>query len=298
MSDPLRWQDRPELERPLVVVAFEGWNDAGDAASLAVSYLARAWNAERFASIDPEEFYDFTETRPLVRLTDEGDRSIEWPEVELLSARLPAGDNDAAGRDVLFVRGVEPQLKWRTFCQLLADVAVGYRSEMALILGALLADVPHTRPVRVTGSADDETLAARLGLAPSRYEGPTGIVGVLHHAFSSAGVPSASFWASVPHYVHQVPSPKAALALVERSAGVLGTTVDPADLRAAAADYERQVSERVADDEDAAAYVASLEEAEDTEAAEADRHGPTLLADPDRLAEEVERFLRHHPGGG
>jgi predicted ATP-grasp superfamily ATP-dependent carboligase len=294
MSDPLRWQDRPDLERPLVVVAFEGWNDAGDAASLAVSYLARAWNAERFASIDPEEFYDFTETRPLVRVADGGDRSIEWPEVELLTARLPAGDYDAAGRDVLFVRGVEPQLKWRTFCQLLTDVAVGYRSEMALILGALLADVPHTRPVRVTGNADDQGLAARLGLVPSRYEGPTGIVGVLHHAFSAAGVPSASFWASVPHYVHQVPSPKAALALVERSAGVLGATVDPTELRDAAADYERQVSERVADDEDAAAYVASLEEAED---AESDRHSPTLLADPDRLAEEVERFLRHHPGG-
>ncbi len=293
MSDALRWQDRPHLDRPLVVVAFEGWNDAGDAASLAVSYLARAWDAERFASIDPEEFYDFTETRPLVRLGDGGARSIEWPEVELLSARLPPGEHDA-GRDVLFVRGVEPQLKWRTFCQLLADVAAGYSAEMGLILGALLADVPHTRPVRVTGSTDDEHLGARLGLSPSRYEGPTGIVGVLHHAFSAAGVPSASFWASVPHYVHQVPSPKAALALVERSAGVLGATVDPSDLRDAAADYERQVSERVADDEDAAAYVASLEEADD---AEADSHGAALVADPDRLAEEVERFLRHHPGG-
>lgn len=276
-----------------MVVAFEGWNDAGDAASLALSYLARAWSAEGFASIDPEEFYDFTETRPLVRLSEAGDRSIDWPEVELLAARLPT-DGDAPGRDVLLVRGVEPQLKWRTFCGLLTEVAVGYRAEMALILGALLADVPHTRPVRVTGSADDESLAVRLGLARSRYEGPTGIVGVLHHALSGAGVPSASFWASVPHYVHQVPSPKAALALVERSASVLGAPVDPLDLRAAAADYERQVSERVADDEDAAAYVASLEEADDAES----DHAPTLLADPDRLAEEVERFLRHHPRGG
>ena len=294
MSDPLRWQHHPTLERPVVVVAFEGWNDAGDAASLALSYLARASSAERFASIDPEEFYDFTETRPQVRLAGGGDRLIDWPEVELLSARLPPAGAVPA-RDLLLVRGVEPQLKWRTFCQLLADVAVGYRAEMGLILGALLADVPHTRPVRVTGSADDEGLAVRLGLAPSGYEGPTGIVGVLHHTFSRAGVPSASFWASVPHYVHQVPSPKAALALVERSASVIGATVDPLDLRVAAVDYERQVSERVADDEDAAAYVAQLEEADD---AETDRQVPTLTADPDRLAEEVERFLRHHPGGG
>ncbi len=277
-----------------MVVAFEGWNDAGDAASLALSYLVRAWGAEPFASIDPEEFYDFTETRPLVRASSDGGRSIEWPEVELLSARLPER-SEGPGRDVVLVRGVEPQLRWRSFCRLLVDVAVGYDCELALILGALLADVPHTRPVRVTGNADDDELAARLGLPPSQYEGPTGILGVLHHALSEAGVPSASFWASVPHYVHQVPSPKAALALVERSASVLGATVEPDELRVAASDYERQVSDRVADDEDAAAYVASLEEADDADAAGSES---TLLADPDRLAEEVERFLRRHRSGG
>lgn len=292
MTDPLRWHRRPELRRPLVVVAFEGWNDAGDAASLALAYLAQAWEAERFASVDPEEFYDFTETRPQVRLSDGVTRSIEWPEVELLSARIPVGAG-AGGRDVVLIRGVEPQLKWRTFCELLAGVARGFDAEMSVILGALLADVPHTRPVRVSGSADDDGLVARLGLAHSHYEGPTGIVGILHHTLSQAGIPSASFWASVPHYVHQVPSPKAALALVERSASVLGASVNPLELRVAADEYERQVSERVADDDDAAAYVAQLEEADD-----ADEAGePSFFADPERLAEEVERFLRRHHGG-
>lgn len=293
MSEPLRWHRRPELRRPLVVVAFEGWNDAGDAASVALSYLASTWDAERFASIDPEEFYDFTETRPQVRLVDGRTRSLEWPEVELLAARIPpAPGSETPGRDVIFVRGMEPQLRWRSFCDLVVGVARHYDADMALILGALLADVPHTRPVHVSGSADDEDLAERLHLARSQYEGPTGIVGVLHHAFTTAGIPTASFWASVPHYVHQVPSPKAALALVERSASVLGASVNPLELRVASDEYERQVSERVADDDDAAAYVAQLEEADDA----GDEDEPSLLADPERLAEEVERFLRHHQG--
>jgi hypothetical protein len=288
----MRWERRPVLHRPLVVVAFEGWNDAGDAASLALTYLASTWNAERFAAIDPEEFYDFTATRPQVKLVDGATRSIDWPEVELLSATIPpsvAGGDAGTGRDVIFVRGVEPQLRWRTFCHLLVDVARSYDAQMGVILGALLADVPHTRPVRISGSADDDDLAARLGLRRSTYEGPTGIIGVLHHAFSEAGVPSASFWASVPHYVHQVPSPKAALALVERSANVIGTSVNPLELRVAADEYERQVSERVADDDDAAAYVAQLEAADDSEIDPA-----PLVGDPSRLADEVERFLRRH----
>jgi len=281
----LRWEHHPALERPLVVVAFEGWNDAGDAASTAVGYLAESWGARRFASIDPEDFYDFTSTRPQVRLEDGETRSLDWPEVELLSATIPGGGHKS-GRDVIFVRGVEPQLRWRTFCGLLVEVASAYRAEMVLILGALLADVPHTRPVRVTGSADGE-LAARLGLSRSTYEGPTGIVGVLHQAFVDAGISAASFWASVPHYVHQVPSPKAALALVERSASLIGARVDAAALRVAAVEYERAVSARVADDDDAAAYVAQLEEADDSEP-----DPSPLLGEPERLAEEVERFLR------
>ncbi len=280
----LRWEQRPALRRPLVVIAFEGWNDAGDAASLALGYLAGAWDAVRFASIDPEEFYDFTTTRPQAKLVGGSSRSIEWPEVEFLSATIPGTE-----RDVIFVRGSEPQLRWRTFCEAVVEVVSSYHADMAVILGALLADVAHTRPVPVTGTAD-ELLSLRLGLVGSNYEGPTGIIGVLHHAFVSAGIASASFWAAVPHYVHQVPSPKAALALLERSAGLLGTRLNPIELRVAADEYVRQVSERVADDEDAVAYVAQLEAADDSEPA------PPLPADPDRLADEVERFLRQQPG--
>jgi hypothetical protein len=280
----LRWERRPELHRPAVVVAFEGWNDAGDAATIALGYLADAWGAQRFASIDPEEFYDFTATRPQVKLVTGTTRSIEWPEVEILSATIPG-----TKRDVIFVRGIEPQLKWRTFCAAVVEVVTTYDADMTIILGALLADVAHTRPVPVTGTADDP-LSLRIGLAGSTYEGPTGIIGVLHHAFVQAGIASASFWAAVPHYVHQVPSPKAALALLERSAGLLGARINPIELRVAADEYVRQVSERVADDEDAVAYVAQLEAAED------DDPGVPLPTEPGALADEVERFLRQQRG--
>jgi hypothetical protein len=285
----LRWERRPELRRPIVVVAFEGWNDAGDAATLAVGYLARTWDATRFATIDPEEFYDFTTTRPQVKLVDGSTRSIEWPEVEVLSATIPGTE-----RDVIFIRGIEPQLRWRTFCATILEVVTGYNAELTIILGALLADVAHTRPVPITGTADD-VLSLRLGLSGSNYEGPTGIIGVLHNAFIGAGIASASFWAAVPHYVHQVPSPKAALALLERSATLLGARINPIELRVAADEYVRQVSERVADDEDAVAYVAQLEAADDT-ASEDSQRDVSMPADPGRLADEVERFLRQQHG--
>jgi predicted ATP-grasp superfamily ATP-dependent carboligase len=285
----LRWERRPDLRRPFVVVAFEGWNDAGDAATLALGYLAEAWDAEPFASIDPEEFYDFTTTRPQAKLVDGSTRSIEWPEVEMLSATIPGTE-----RDVIFIRGIEPQLRWRSFCATILEVVTGYNAELTIILGALLADVAHTRPVPITGTADD-VLSLRLGLAGSNYEGPTGIIGVLHHEFVGAGIASASFWAAVPHYVHQVPSPKAALALLERSATLLGARINPIELRVAADEYVRQVSERVADDEDAVAYVAQLEAADDTGADDPEADSP-MAADPGRLADEVERFLRQQHG--
>jgi proteasome assembly chaperone (PAC2) family protein len=284
----VRWDQRPQLRRPVLIAAFEGWNDAGDAATLAVRYLCETWGARRFASFDPEEFYDFTTTRPQVKLVDGITRTIEWPGNELWAASVPG-----TGRDVVVLQGVEPQLKWRTFCACVLEVAEALRVELALTLGALLADVPHTRPVRVTGTAHDAELAARLGLQRSRYEGPTGIVGTLQDACARIGIPSASLWATVPHYVHQVPSPKAALALVERSAALLGARVNPLELRAAADTYVSEVSARVADDEDATAYVTQLEEADDleqrTEAAE------RALPGGDTLAAEVERFLRDHP---
>ncbi len=296
--DVIRWERRPTLRRPLFVLAFEGWNDAGDASTMALGYLARTWNARRFATIESEEFYDFTVTRPHVRTTGSGGRRIDWPDIELLAAEVPG-----AGHDVVLLRGVEPQLRWKTFSQAVVTVAHAVHAELAVILGALLADVPHTRPVRVSGTTDDAELAGRLGLGPSDYEGPTGIVGVLHDALRRAGIPTASFWAAVPHYVHQVPSPKAALALVERSAALFGARLDPLELRVAATEYEREVSQRVADDADATAYVAQLERAADSDYPEGDgavtdlgAGGGLVLGSADDLAAEVERYLRDHHG--
>ena len=289
----IRWEDEPSLRRPLLVMAFEGWNDAGDASSLALGYLARAWDAQRFAVIEAEEFYDFTVTRPHTRIGDDGKRAVEWPDIEVLGARVAGSPHD-----LVLIRGIEPQLRWRTFAQTVVDVAQTVGAELAVTLGALLADVPHTRPVRVSGTSDDRDLAARLGLASSTYEGPTGIVGVLHDALRRAGFPTASFWAAVPHYVHQLPSPKAALALVERSAALLGAPVDSIELRAAAVEYERQVSERVADDDEATAYVASLEETVDDDWPGSEEPEALGMGTIDELAAEVEHFLRDHPRGG
>jgi predicted ATP-grasp superfamily ATP-dependent carboligase len=282
--DIVHWEQRPQLRRPVLMAAFEGWNDAGDAASLAVRYLVEAWSARRFASIDPEEFYDFTFTRPQVRLEDGDRRTIDWPSNELWAASIPG-----VGRDIVLLRGVEPQLKWRTYSAAIVGVARAVGAELTVTLGALLADVPHTRPVRVSGTVHDPGQATRFGLEHSRYEGPTGIVGVLSDACVRAGMASASLWATVPHYVGQVPSPKAALALVERSAALVGARVNPVELREAAEAYVDQVSERVADDEEAQAYVAQLEEADDLEQAET-----TTLPSGDTLAAEIENFLRDH----
>jgi PAC2 family len=286
--DVVQWTNRPQLRRPLFVIAFEGWNDAGEAATLALDYMAREWNATRCATIDPEEFYDFTVTRPVVRGASGDDRRIEWPHVEVLAAELPGSSHD-----LLLLRGVEPQLRWRTFCRVVVSIVEAMRTELAVVLGSMLADVPHTRPVRVSGTTTDRELAARVGLAASSYEGPTGIVGVLLDALREAQLPSASFWAAVPLYVHQLPSPKAALALVGRAAALIGAPFDPAALRVAADEYERQVSEQVADDEDAAAYVAELEAANDSQdRGDLNGGGDLRLASGDELAADVERFLR------
>ena len=293
--EAVEWERRPKLRRPVLVAAFEGWSDAGDAASTASKYLAAAWGARRFAAIDGEEFFDFTTTRPQVRLVDGLTRQIDWPANEFTAAPLPGGK-----RDVVFLHGVEPQLKWRTFCSAVMDVAQAVGAEMAVTMGALLTDTPHSRPVRVTGTAADSELATRLGLQRSRYEGPTGITGVLHDAFTRGGIPSASLWASVPHYVSQVPSPKATLALVERTSELLGVSVEVTDLQIASAAYERSVDERVADDEEAAAYVRQLEEAAEAEEHETEDTAPIEppdLPSRDALAAEVERFLRDQQPG-
>ena len=285
--DYVRWQDRPQLRRPVLIAAFEGWNDAADAASTAVRYLRDRWSARPFAIIDHEDFYDFTATRPQVRLVNGLTRHIDWPETELSWASLPG-----TSRDVVVLLGHEPQLKWRTFTEQVVGVATELNVELIVILGALLADVPHSRPVRVTGTAADAELVRRLDLGRSTYEGPTGIVGVLHEAFSKSHLPSASLWAAVPHYVAATPSPKASLALVERAVDLLSTTVDTEDLAIAAADYERQVNEVVAADEDVVAYVHRLESSTDD-----DEAGPDLeVVSGDALAAELERYLREQRG--
>src|SRR5260221_1795122 len=194
--DHVQWGHRPRLRRPVMVAAFEGWNDAADASSTAARYLRERWEARPFATIDPEDFYDFSTTGPMVRLSDGVTREIVWPETELSAAALPGSQ-----RDIIVMVGTEPQLKWRTYCSEVTGIAAELGVEMVVTLGALLADVAHTRPVRVTGTAADPALVERLGLQRSAYEGPTGIVGVLHDACTRVNIPSASLWAAVPHYV-------------------------------------------------------------------------------------------------
>jgi predicted ATP-grasp superfamily ATP-dependent carboligase len=286
MADELHIDDHPQLERPVLIAAFRGWNDGGQGASLAGAYLARAWAAQEFASIDAENFYDFQATRPTVSLVDGYTRKIEWPENTFLHAPLPGG-----GRDVVILLGVEPSLRWRSFSAHVSGLAKDLGVELVVTLGSLLADVPHTRPAPVTGSANDPELIDRLGLQASRYEGPTGIVGVLHDACMQAGIPSASLWAAVPHYVSLTPSPRAAKALVDRLAEILEADVDTAELDEAADSYQQQVSEAVASDEETSAYVAELERRVDELAEEAD------LPTGDAIAAELTRFLRDRENG-
>ena len=253
--DHLLWQHRPELRRPALVAAFDGWNDAGEAATIAVRHLAGVLGATPFADIDGEEFHDFTESRPQVSLSEGLIRHIDWPE-HRFSAATVAG----AERDIVLLTAVEPQLRWRTYTAVLLEVVTTLGCELVLTLGSLLADTPHTRPVRITGTVATPDLAVELGLTQSRYEGPTGIVGVFHDALRTAGVRSASLWASVPHYVGRSPSPAAALALVQRAAPLLGIEPDTTALQIDAAQYLAEIDEAVRGDDDALEYVRTLEE--------------------------------------
>lgn len=288
MDDPqIRFESGgdEELREPVMVAAFRGWNDAGDAASFAAQHLGRSWEARRLASIDPEEFFDFQAVRPQVQLVDGITRQIVWPSNDFWVAH-PAG----ARRDVLLLVGTEPSTRWRTFARLVAGVAERHDVRLVVTLGALLADVPHSRPVQITGTAADADLVERLGLRRSRYEGPTGIVGVLHDSLSQSGIASASLWAAVPHYLAVSPNPKAALALVEKTVELVGVGAPLDELTRATAAYEEQVSEMVADDEDVRAYVKLLEERVDERARE--EIDPSKLPSGDALADELERFLR------
>jgi proteasome assembly chaperone (PAC2) family protein len=278
----VRWlADAPvPLRNPTIVYAFTGWNDAGDAASTAVRTMIEQWQATAVAEIDPEPFTDFATIRPHVRLND-GRRAIVWPKVGIWSASVPGGD-------VLLVLGPEPSLRWRLFCEQLVDVAGHFAAPMTISLGALLADVPHTRAVQVIGTASDPDLIDRFELQRSRYEGPTGIVGVLLDALTKSGLSATSLWAAVPGYAAQVPSPKAALALLERACGMIGTPPPSDALAGSAAEYDARVAALIAQDEDLMDYVARLETMLDDDDADGGDGG----LDPGDLVAEVEKYLR------
>ena len=283
---PLVWESRPDgLRAPAMIAAFGGWNDAGDAASAALTFIGESLGAERFARLDPEEFYDFQSTRPHIGFTEDRRREITWPGLEIFAARVPR-----APRDLILVQGPEPSMRWRTFCRHVVDLAEALGAQLVVTLGALLADVPHTHPVSITGLASDDTLVHRLSLRETTYEGPTGIVGVLHTACMEAGLPSASLWAAVPHYIAATPNPKAALALVRTVEGLVGVAVDAGALERATEEYEHQIGRAVQSDPDVQRFVEKLEQqaaAHDTTSV-----GPGDLPSGDVIASEFQRFLR------
>ena len=279
----VRWDRHPQVERPVLIIAFRGWNDGGEASTTAATYLRDRWGAETFADVDPEEFLDFQVTRPTVRLEGGVTRRIDWPELRFWHAHV--GD-----RDVVLFLGIEPNIHWRSFTESIVDVANNLGVASALTLGAFLADVPHTLPTPVAGSAVDQRGADELGLSTSRYEGPTGIVGVLHDALARGGYPGASLWAAVPHYLPGGPNPKAALALVKQVSAFTGLPVETDTLERASATWESQVSSTIEENAELSSYVRQLE----TTASE--REGPPEIPTGDALAAELERFLRDQRG--
>src|SRR5215208_963751 len=265
------WNGRPTLRKPVMVCAFNGWNDAGEAASAAVSFIRGSFDAEEVASIDPEEFFDFTAVRPTVRLTEGVTREIDWPIATISAAAVPGAEGD-----LVMLQATEPSLRWRRYTENLVATAQELNVRMVITLGALLADVPHTRPVAITGLASERSLVDRLG--------------VLHNSCANAGIPSASLWASVPHYVAAAPNPKVALALVRAFEGIAGVVVDAGELESAADDYERQVSAAVASDPEVKAFVERLESAMDEVAPDAPDEQD--LPSADTIARDFQRFLR------
>jgi proteasome assembly chaperone (PAC2) family protein len=284
---PLIWDRRPDgLRAPALICAFTGWNDAGDAASAALNLIGTSLGAARFARVDPEEFFDFQAQRPSVEISESRTREIVWPQIEVYEARVPR-----AHRDLVLLQGPEPSYRWRSFCEAIVELAEALGIQMVVTLGALLADVPHTRPVPINGLSSDEGLVDRLDLRPTNYEGPTGIVGVLQAACQDAGMPTASLWASVPHYVAAAPNPKAALALVRKLESLLGVAIDAGDLETASGEYERQVSLAVQSDPDVQSFVERLEQAAEEDEAD-ELPDPRNLPSGDVLAREFQRFLR------
>ncbi|HEU5330417.1 MAG: PAC2 family protein [Thermomicrobiales bacterium] len=281
---------RPALRDPIMIVAFEGWGDAAEAATATIEFLRDAWDAERFATIDPEEFYDFTETRPMVRLVNRYERAIDWPVNEFLSASDPARD-----RDVVLLLGIEPNLKWRRFTNQVVGIARELGVTTLICIGALLADVPHARPARVSVTATDETLRARLGQdanRPSRYEGPTGIMSVIQDAFTKAGIRGASIWGHAPHYLSAAPNPNVTLGILRRLETLLNLTFDLAELQEESESFIAQVNEAVAQDPEATSYIHQLE----TQSDEDEDEEPETFRPPHTtgkgLIHDVEEYLR------
>ncbi|WP_280254586.1 PAC2 family protein [Nocardia wallacei] len=282
--------DLPTLRDPVLVAAFEGWNDAADAASGAVEHLELIWDAEPLAELDSEDYYDYQVNRPTVRQVDGVTREIQWPSTTL-SVCSPPGSS----RDIVLLHGIEPNMRWRSFCHDILELTEQLKVSTVVILGALLADTPHTRPVPVTGTAYSKGAAERFNLEQTRYEGPTGITGVLQDACVRAGVPAVSFWAAVPHYVSQPPNPKATIALLRRVEDVLDIEVPLGELPAQAEDWEAAVDEMTAGDEEVSEYVRSLEERGD---AAIDLNEAMAKIDGDAIAAEFEKYLRRRGPGG
>jgi PAC2 family len=275
----------PELVDPVLVGAFEGWNDAADAATDAVEHLELTWGAEQIGSIDPDDYYDFQVNRPMVSLVDGVSRRLTWPTTRVSWCRPPG-----AAFDVVLVRGIEPNMRWRSFCEELLEVVRILDVRTVVTLGALLSDSPHTRPTQVTGTAYDSASAVRYGLAQSRYEGPSGIVGVLQDACVTAGIPAISFWAAVPHYVSQPPNPKATVALLHSVEEVLDLAVPLGELPDQAVQWQKLVDEMAAEDEEVTEYIRNLEER--------DNEGEMQETSGEVIAGEFERYLRRRDRGG
>jgi proteasome assembly chaperone (PAC2) family protein len=282
--EALKWVgDPPELRSPVLVAAFAGWNDAASAATTALAAIAGSLDAELVAQIDPEEFYDFQVTRPTIRLAEGEAREVDWPENSVAAAVAPAAE-----RDLILVSGVEPNLRWRTYAESLVEAAERLGAEMVVTLGALLADVPHTQAVPITGLASDPELVERLSLGRSSYEGPTGIVGIVHDMCQRRSITSASLWAAVPHYVAAVPNPKAALALLRRLEGFTGVAIEASELEEAMERFDSQVDRAVAANPEIEEMVRRLE---------AEREADTELEGQDvpsgdTIAQDFQRFLR------
>lgn len=295
--DPIRLDPVPALRDPILVSAFRGWNDGGSAATVAAAFLRNRCDAQVFGTIDPDDFVDMQQTRPTVHLEEGSVRRITWPETEFLHAPLPGLD-----RDLVLVIGVEPNYRWRSFSSAITTMAEQVGVTLAITLGGLLADTPHTRPIPVSGAAHDPDLIDRFDLEPVRYEGPTGIVGVLHDAFGRAGIPSASLWAAVPHYLGGNSNPTAALALIHALEPIVGCDLEPDELERASAEFDRQIARVVEKDPEMRSYVVELEDRLDSDEdddlydedddvlAEAEAAGD--LPTGDELAQELQEFLR------